>query len=576
MTLNYILETTVCWLFFYLLYALWLRKETFFRTNRIYLMGTLLLGLLIPAVDVMPTPQAVVIQDVTVYLNEVVVLAQGNVATSDTGFHISTILMAVYQVGVAVFLLRFLVSMGSIFRLFLNSEIIKKENYTLVYTSREHAPFSFLNFFFVYKKNEFNETEWQQITRHEEAHIRGAHTFDVLLAEVLTILFWFNPLIYMYKYAIRNVHEYLADAAVIKTVPTVHYGQFLVSFALPGFRMANNFNHSQLKKRIIMMTKTQSSKFALAKYTLFIPLALILFVIFSCKDDVQNLITDDVTEHQQRVLVYDENEGVAREYIKAHKKAEDGNGKTHFDKVEEVTISALKVFEQKMSTEYEQETNPAKKEALKERFLDELKQGAEDARVTFFIVEKGEDGIEKMCTTGNKGDNPFKKLNKKEIEENVRSIEQEKDPDKRRSMINDFEVGIKNKTGKNINFGVSEETNVYTIVDEMPLFPGCGYETDAEKRKKCAEKQMLQYIYTNITYPAEAIEAGIEGIAIVSFVVETDGQITHPKILRSVGYETDEEVIRIVENMPDWIPGIHEGKAVRVKFNLPVRFKLEK
>jgi len=116
MTLNYILETGFCWLFFYLLYTLFLRKETFFRANRVYLIAALLLGLLIPTIDLISTQQPIVIQDFTVYLNEVTVLAQGNAATSNTGFDIGTILVAVYKVGVGIFLLRFLVIRSFILR----------------------------------------------------------------------------------------------------------------------------------------------------------------------------------------------------------------------------------------------------------------------------------------------------------------------------------------------------------------------------------------------------------------------------------------------------------------------------
>jgi len=86
---------------------------------------------------------------------------------------------------------------------------------------------------------------------------------------------------------------------------------------------------------------------------------------------------------------------------------------------------------------------------------------------------------------------------------------------------------------------------------------------------------MLQHIYSNVVYPAEARDAGVEGMSVISFIVEADGQITNPKILRSVGYGTDKEVLRIVNNMPNWIPGKQEGERVRVKFNLPVRFKLK-
>jgi len=554
MTLNYILETTVCWLFFYLLYALWLSRETFFTTNRAYLIGTLLLGLLIPAIDFMPTSQPVIVQDVTIYLNEITITTETK-PKPDATFQISEIPRLIYWTGLVVCLLRFLIGMGGILRLFIGSEIIQKENHTLVRTAREHAPFSFLHFFFVTKKMNFSEAEWQQITRHEEAHIRGVHTLDVLLVEVLAIVFWFNPLIYLYKHAVRNVHEYLADAAVIKTVPMAHYGRFLVRLALPGFRMANNFNHSQLKKRIIMMTKSQSPKFALAKYILFIPLAVLMLVVFSCKDDVQNLITEDVQNKEKRSILYDENDDVLGEYTLRKSTEEGEETRILFDKAEKITLACLKEFTRKMETEYEPETDPVKKAALKEKFRNELLKQARDAGVTFYRVGQGENGANTICSETEK------KGNWREVADHMKER-------------NDVEKQVSQVKKTTINSIV--DPDVYTIVDEMPRFPDCeNIDGTIEEKKKCAEQKMLQYIYTNITYPAAARDAGVQGMVVVSFIVETDGRITNAKILRSLGYETDEEVIRLVENMPNWTPGIHEGEAVRVKFNLPVRFKLE-
>lgn len=441
-TINYALETGLCWLFFYLIYVLLLRKETFFRGNRIYLMGTLLLGLLIPAIDFIPAQPSATVQHFTMYLNEVTVLANGNITTPDSSLDIKTGLLFIYKIGLAFFFLRFLVGIGGIFRLFIGSKIVRKENYTLVYTRREHAPFSFMQFFFVYQNMDFNEQEWKQVVLHESTHIAGGHTLDVLLTEVLAILFWFNPLIYLYKNAIRNVHEYLADAAVIKTVPMVHYGRLLVTHALPGFRMANNFNHSQLKQRIIMMKKMQSPRYALAKYTFLIPVALLMLFVFSCQEPA-----------------------------------------TQEEIISEVTETAKK-------------------------------QSAETA-----------------------------KLSEKAIK-----VTADKSPDGR--------------------------TDIYSVVDQMPLFPGCD-AAEYEARRKCAEKEMLQHIYTNIVYPAEARDAGIEGMAVVSFIVEKDGSITNTTILRSLSAELDEEVLRVVGLMPHWMPGKQAGETVAVKFHLPVRFKLE-
>jgi len=610
MTLNYIFETTVCWSFFYLLYALWLRKETFFHANRAYLIGTLFLGLLIPTIDFIPTQQPIVIQGVTVYLNEITVLAEGN-PKPDAPFQISELPMLIYWLGVAICLLRFFMGMGGILRLFIGSEIIRKENHILVRTAREHAPFSFLNFFFMYKKMNLNEAEWQQITRHEEAHIRGVHTLDVLLVEVLAIVFWFNPLIYLYKHAVRNVHEYLADAAVIKTVPMVHYGRFLVRLALPGFRMANNFNHSQLKKRIIMMTKMQSSKFALAKYILFIPLTLLMLIIFSCKEDIQNIAIKDATNDLQVSLLYTPDLEFFGEFNNApENRTETSENSNTLYAAENRTTASLEEFEQEMKIEYAKLTDSAEQEAFKQTFIEELgkRSNIENLMVAFTVPEDLEESTnsETKARTAKRAifeeemERRMKKLKEyeAELEPKTKAINAEKDPLKRKAMINAInnymkeELGIdskfephrleENEIEKQVSWVKKTTINsivdadVFDIVDEMPRFPDCeNIAGTIEEKKKCAEQKMLQYIYTNITYPAAARDAGVQGMVVVSFIVETDGRITNAKILRSLGYETDEEVIRLVENMPNWTPGMHEGSLARVKFNLPVRFKLE-
>lgn len=121
-----------------------------------------------------------------------------------------------------------------------------------------------------------------------------------------------------------------------------------------------------------------------------------------------------------------------------------------------------------------------------------------------------------------------------------------------------------------------EIDEIFTIVQQMPRFPGCedGAGDDAEK-KKCAEKKMLEFIYKNIKYPSIARENGIEGMVVVSFVVDKLGNITDPKILRDLGGGCGKEALRIVQSMPKWTPGRQRNQPVKVQFNLPVRFKLE-
>ena len=106
------------------------------------------------------------------------------------------------------------------------------------------------------------------------------------------------------------------------------------------------------------------------------------------------------------------------------------------------------------------------------------------------------------------------------------------------------------------------EAEIFTVVESTPEFPG-------------GPAKMMEYIAKNIKYPAMARESGIQGRVFVNFVVEPDGSVSNVKVLRGIGGGCDEEAVRVVESMPKWTPGRQRGKAVRVSFNLPVRFTLQ-
>ena len=130
------------------------------------------------------------------------------------------------------------------------------------------------------------------------------------------------------------------------------------------------------------------------------------------------------------------------------------------------------------------------------------------------------------------------------------------------------------------NLLAQADTTVYKVVDQMPRFPGCEQlDTTAVAKQQCSNQLMLQYIYSQITYPQEAIEQNIEGTAVVSFIVEPDGSITDPQVVRDLGGGTGIAALGVVLRMQEeglrWIPGRMQGEAKRVQFNLPVRFKLE-
>lgn len=107
-----------------------------------------------------------------------------------------------------------------------------------------------------------------------------------------------------------------------------------------------------------------------------------------------------------------------------------------------------------------------------------------------------------------------------------------------------------------------EETKVFTVVEQMPMFPG-------------GDAALMSYLANNIDYPTVAAENGVQGRVVVGFVVERDGSITDVRILRGVDPSLDREAMRVVKSMPRWTPGKQNGSAVRVKYQVPVAFRLQ-
>jgi len=118
------------------------------------------------------------------------------------------------------------------------------------------------------------------------------------------------------------------------------------------------------------------------------------------------------------------------------------------------------------------------------------------------------------------------------------------------------------------------------VVEEMPRFPGCENLADPGEKKACSGKKLIEFIYKNLKYPEAAKDLRIEGIVVVNFVIEKDGSVSSPQIVRSVHPALDEEALRLVMLMNElkikWTPPRSRGRAPRVLFNLPVQFSLPK
>ncbi len=304
-----LIEITLHWSLWISLYYLLLYKQTFFKINRTFLVSTLVLGVIIPTVQTFFT----VTQDTGLIISipELIVTGQSpNVLNySPSNSNITSWLSTIYYVGSSITMLLFLFNIGKLIRLIIKMPKRKKGKYWLIELPDDSAPFSFLNFIFISRKETYTQQEWEQILLHEQAHSDHLHSVDILLSEMIKIVFWWNPLVYVYKYALRDIHEFQADQATTKKHNKKTYSRLLLRQKQSGMQVAitSNFIHSQLKKRIKMMMTNQSKKSELFRYLFILPVFVALFFV-SCKtqedsQQIENTVQSEEKEHLKEELL---------------------------------------------------------------------------------------------------------------------------------------------------------------------------------------------------------------------------------------------------------------------------------
>lgn len=287
---NFLLESGISLSLLAAIYVLFLRKETFFRLNRLFLLGSLLFSVVLPFLKFrVYEPQPVLLSEITVtpyrnVLEAVTVYGQDLSVTVEQAVLSVTMLIWIYLAGVAFFLGRFLFRLAQVVFVIHKNPVRKFDKLNLVFLDRECSPFSFLNYIFVSRQQQ-NSDGYDRMMAHEMEHIRQGHSLDVLILELLTVFQWFNPFMWMLRRAIRENHEFLADQAVLSSgVNRGYYKKLLLSqFAGGQLVLTNNFNYSLIKNRIKMMSKIKSSKLANVKMILGILTAFALIVFFACE-----------------------------------------------------------------------------------------------------------------------------------------------------------------------------------------------------------------------------------------------------------------------------------------------------
>ncbi len=274
----YFIKVVAFQLLFLLSYDLFLKKETFFNWNRIYLIFSSLIAFVLPFIK-LESFQNVVPQEYIILLPEIVLTPEKAVATIEPTWNWFLI------VGIAVSSLLFIYKIVQLVKLRFKGRFVKKEHYTIVIIPKSTLAFSIFKYVFI--GEEIQENKLEDILSHELVHIREKHSLDLLYFELLRIMCWFNPLIYIYQKRISEVHEYIADAAVVKHKNKSDYYEKLLAevFQTQQFSFANQFfKHSLIKKRIIMLTKQKSREIFKLKYLVLVPMLILSLVYTSCED----------------------------------------------------------------------------------------------------------------------------------------------------------------------------------------------------------------------------------------------------------------------------------------------------
>ena len=509
-------------------YRLLFTNSNRFQFNRFYLLTAMLFSLTLPLLGVLmsrSTPQVAAFKENLfngTVLNEITISYGGEssettlpeiVITGPSRMHVTVwqVLGAIYLIGVAVTALLFLFKMGKLVAMIIRSPKRKMEGYTMVFTHKEHGPYSFFRYAF-FTDEQVDPT----IVRHELSHIAHHHSWDILMVELMKIFQWFNPFIYLYKRELQSLHEYIADNDVVATGADKRNYMMLIlqqCTAVDFSNMSNNFSLILTKKRIKMITKHEKAKGFWWKLLATIPVLAVL------------LVANTKVTAQEKSAV---------------------------DDPKELTIEMGEV------EIFHDDGTPL-------QFKDTVIYNPDGSYIKCEVTDafdpiSGEPRKKMTITTFNTDETPNYTFNIKPMEKHGDTV---------CFMVEPFSIsmgeGHQTKiTSDDLNIKMVQKSNdsIFQIVEKMPEFPG-------------GAEAMMNYLSGNIKYPEEAKEKGVSGRVFINFVIEKDGSVSNAKVMRSIGGGCDEEALRVVNAMPKWKPGVQKGKPVRVSYMLPINFKLD-
>lgn len=294
--IQYIIKLSLSLAVIFLFYRFILRPLTFYTWNRWYLTGYSLIAFLIPFVDINPMLHAIGPEE-SVVINFIPVIDPASLK-GQGWFHMSNRwnwLMFMLVAGIVVMMIRLLIQFLSYRRLKRNAVLLSDTPVKIFQVEKDIVPFSFGNAIFINSK-QHSEQELHDIINHEFVHVKQKHTADMIWAEILCILNWYNPFAWLIKKVICQNLEFIADQQVLKNGLNKKDYQYLLLKVAGGasFRIANQFNFSFLHKRIAMMNKMKSAKLHLVKFLFILPLLAVLLLSF--RERISGMLESDTID----------------------------------------------------------------------------------------------------------------------------------------------------------------------------------------------------------------------------------------------------------------------------------------
>lgn len=549
----YFLKINVAIALFYAFYRLFFYKDTFFTWRRTALLCFFAVSAIVPLFNIQTwieqqEPMAAMADlYATVVLPELTLTPQPE---TDWKQLLADGIGIAYWLVVAFLAARFLVQLTGIIRLGRRCPTQKIDDTTVHLLPRPEGPFSFFRWIFVYPDAHTDE-ELHEILTHERTHARQWHSIDVMIGELACIVCWFNPFAWLMKREIRTNLEYMADEKVLETghdSRTYQYHLLGLSHHKAAATIYNSFNVLPLKKRITMMNKRRTRAIGRTKYLMFLPLAALLMIVSNIEAVAR--ATQKITAEVMEAVTPAETPEVQPqpENIAPLPKQEPDNIAPSSQP--EMNVAPIPQQEKSKKVTYkgkivdDEAGNPISDVKI---IIDHKYQSITKSTVNAqgeFRIETSPEASILFEYSGKDG---------KTLARMCRPAELAKmDPDN--MVIELIPVNI-------IKSNVTDD-DVYEVVENMPEFPNGGMG------------ELMKYLSANIRYPEAAHKAGIQGRVTVQFVVGKDGSIGNVSILRGVNADLDAEAIRVISSMPKWKPGTQKGEPVKVKYTVPVMFRL--